>query len=53
MSLIVCTNSLNFIDNLKTALHSISTDAYNENQYIKSVIKGLQVCRENIDEVQL
>ena len=45
MSLIVCNNSLNFIDNLTTALQSKA------NQYIQSIIKVIQVCRDNIDEV--
>ena len=37
MSLIVCNNLLNFIDNLTTALQSRSIDTYKVNQDIKSV----------------
>ena len=37
MSLIVCNNSLNFIDNLITALQSRAIDAYKANQDIHSV----------------
>ena len=53
MSLIVCNNSLNFKENLTTTLQSRSIDAYKANKDIQSVIKGIQVCRDNIDEVQL
>ena len=53
MSLIVCNNSINFIENLTNALQSRSIDAYKANHDIQSVIKGIQVCRDNIDEVQL
>ena len=45
-------NSLNFIDNLTTALQSRSIDAYKANQDIQSISKALQVCIYNIDEVQ-
>ena len=41
------------IENLTTALLSKSIDAYKANQDIKSIIKVIQVCRDNIDEVQL
>ena len=53
MSLIVCNNSINFIENLTNALQMWSIDAYKANRDIQSVIKGIQVCRDNIDEVQL
>ena len=53
MSLIVCNNSLNFIEHLTTTLQSRSIDAYKTNQDIQSVIKGIHVFRDNIDEVQL
>ena len=51
ISLIVCNNSLNFIENLTTALQNRLIDAYKANQDIQSIIKGIQVCRYNIDEV--
>ena len=53
MSLIVCNNSINFIENLKNALQSMSIDAYKANHDIQSVYKEIQVCSSNIDEVQL
>ena len=57
MSLIVCNKSLNFIENLITTLHGqlcrVGKYTHKANQDIKSVIKGIQVCRDNIDEVQL
>ena len=52
-SLIVYNNSLNFIDNLTTALQSRPIDGYKANKDIQSVLKGIQVCRNNIDEAQL
>ena len=51
MSLIVCNNSINFIENITNALQSRSIDAYTANHDIQSVIKGIQVYRDNIDEV--
>ena len=50
MSLIVCNNSIDFIENLTNALQSRSIDAYKEH-HIQSIIKGIQVCRDNIAEV--
>ena len=50
MSLIVCNNSIDFIEHLTNALQSRSIDAYKAN-HIQSIIKGIQVCRGNIDEV--
>ena len=44
---------INFIEKLTTALQSRSIDVYKAHQYIQSVIKGIQVCRDNIDEVGL
>ena len=38
MSLIVCNNSLNFIENLTTALQGRSIDVHKANQDIHSVI---------------
>ena len=52
MPLIVCNNSLNCIENLTISLQSKSIDAYKANQYIQSIFKGMQVCRDNIDEVK-
>ena len=43
MSLIVCNNSINFIENLTTALLGRSIDAYKANHDIQSVIKGIQL----------
>ena len=51
MSLIVCNNSINFIDNLTNALQGRSIDTYKANHDIQSIIKGIQVCRDNIDKV--
>ena len=51
MSLIVCNNSLIFIENVTTALQSRSLDAYKAIQYIQNVIKMIQVCRYNTNEV--
>ena len=45
MSLIVYNNSINFIENLTNALLGRSIDAYKANNDIRSVIKGIQVCR--------
>ena len=53
MSLIVCNNSINFIENLTNDLKGRSIDAYKATHDIQSVIKGIQVCRDNINEVQL
>ena len=53
MSLIVCNNSINFIENLTNALQGRLIDTYKATQDIQSVIKGIQVCRDIIDEVQL
>ena len=36
-------NSLNFIENVTTALQIRSIDAYKANQYIESVIKGIDL----------
>ena len=44
---------INFIEKLTTALQSRSIDVYKAHQDIQSVIKGIQVCRDNIDEVGL
>ena len=51
MSLIVCNNSINYIENLTNALQSRSIDAYKANNDIQSLIKWIQVCRGNIDDV--
>ena len=51
MSLILCNNSINLIANLTNALQGRSIDAYKANHDIQIVIKGIQVCRDNIDEV--
>ena len=53
MPLIVCNNSINFIENLTNALQSRPIDAYKVNHDIQGVLKGIQVCRDTIDEVQL
>ena len=50
MSLIVCNNSINYIENLTKALQNRSIDAYKANNDIQIVIKGIQVCRDTIDE---
>ena len=52
MPLIVCNNSINFIENLTNALQSRSI-TYKANYDIQSVIKEIQVCRDTTDEVQL
>ena len=53
MSLIVCNNSINFIENLTNSLQSRAINAFKANHDIQSVIKGIQICRDKIDEVQL
>ena len=53
MPLIICNISINFIENLTNALQNRSINAYKANNDIQSVIKGIQVCRDTIDEVQL
>ena len=40
MSLIVCNNSINFIENLTNALQGRLIDTYKATQDIQSVIKG-------------
>ena len=53
MSLIVYYNSINVIENVTNALQIRSIGPYKANHIIQSVIKGIQVYRDNIDEVQL